>query len=111
METDNWERDPQVRFLRRLFAGIETAQRDLLERLGISLLDERLNRWRPATLSLFEKVWALSARQGASMDESEIAQVYLHCLITILGRQGLDIPAGILPENKPITHWIKEILR
>jgi hypothetical protein len=111
LETDTWGRDPQVQYLRSLFTAIETAQRDLLERLGISLYDERLSRWRPATLKLFEKVWALSARRGASLDEKAIAEVYLHCLVTILGPQEMDIPWEGLPENKTIIHWIKEVQR
>jgi hypothetical protein len=111
LKPDTWGMDPQVQYIRRLFTGMEKAQRDLLERLGFSLYDDRLGPWRQATLSLFEKVWALSARQGTQMEEKDLVQVYLLCLITILNRSGTDIPAGIVSENKMITNWIKEVGR
>ena len=82
-----------------------------MEKLDISLYDERLGPWRQATLSLFEKVWALSVRRDTLVEEKDIVQTYLHSLVTILGRQGMDIPAEVFSENKIITNWIKEVQR
>ncbi|MBA4393713.1 MAG: hypothetical protein C0407_09195 [Desulfobacca sp.] len=111
LKNDDWGLDPQVQFIRRLFSGMEKAQRDFFNTLGLSPYDQRLGPWRQATLNLFEKVWALSAGRGLPLEEKDIVQAYLHCLISVLGRQNMAIPAGLLQENAIISDWIKEVQR
>lgn len=110
LETDHWDSDPQVQSVRHLFAAIEAGQKDLLEKLGISPYDVRLGPWRQSTLNLFEKVWGLAIRRGASLDERETVLIYKHSLLVILGKDGLSIPEGVFAKNESIPQWIREVL-
>ena len=109
MNTDDWSRDPQVQYIRRLFAGMETAQKDFLMTLGLSPLDPRLGPWRQAALILFEKVWAQAARCHTALEEKDIVQVYMHSLGAVLSAQNMTIPEGLLSPDETISKWIKEV--
>ncbi|MCX8110867.1 MAG: hypothetical protein N3D15_06425 [Syntrophorhabdaceae bacterium] len=108
MNMDEWGMDPQVRFLRRAFSEMEKAQRDLLQRLNISLFDERLRRIRDGALRFFEKAWGLSVRRDISMDEKDIVNLYVHCLAHIMERYRIEIPPDILPRDEKIKRLIQE---
>lgn len=100
--------DPQVRFLRRAFSQMETAQRDLLERLNISLFDERLRRIRDGALKFFEKAWRLSVRWDMTMDEKDIVNLYIHSLGHIIERYRIEVPPDILPHDEKIKRLVQE---
>ncbi len=111
MERDDWGRDPQVMRLRRIFARIEAAQKAFLHELNISPFDDRLRRWREGALSLFEKVWMLSARKGFSMDEEAVSEMYLRCLAHFLKLNRISVPSELLPSDEGINGLIGEALK
>jgi hypothetical protein len=106
---DDWGRDPSVRAMRRVFASMEAAQKELLKALGLSPLDQRLRRWRERALGAFEASWARSARFGLELSETEAGALYVHCLGKIMVRDGVDVPAGILPESEKLRKILKEV--
>ena len=99
METDEWGKDPSVRAMRLVFAGIEERQDSFLHDLRISRLDSRLRQWRKDALQLFEQSWARGTRKGIRLEEKDLADLYAHCLATVLTRSGIEAPAGALPDN------------
>ncbi len=109
MDVDQFGHDPQVRFLRRAFAAMEASQNKLLKELNISFFDERLKRIRSATLRLFEKVWMAHNRWDVSIDEKEMADIYLHCLAHILNVHRINIPKGLFSTNERIDKIIREV--
>lgn len=108
---DQFAGDPQVRYLRRVFAGIEWKQRELLERIGISLTDYRLKRVREAALKHFEKAWMLAGRRGVTETEDEIGNLYVLCLARILAGNRISVPDKFLPSNPKMNDVIKEIFQ
>jgi hypothetical protein len=111
MAGSDWGADPQVRYLRQVFAHIEETQGEFLHSINISPFDDRLRRWRDAALKLFEKMWMLSAGQGTSMDEEEISKMYLHCLAHFLRLNRVEVPQEILPASENVSRLIKEALK
>lgn len=77
METDEWGKDPQVRFLRRVFSHMEEAQKGLLDKIGISLFDERLKRIRDGALTIFERAWAMALRKDMNLEEKDLVHLYI----------------------------------
>ena len=110
-DMDTWDRDPSVRFMRKVFKNMETVQHELLKRLAISPYDPRIRRWREKTRALFEKAWGVANRNGISMDEAKASAVYCHCLAKVIDTEGYDIPEGIVPELKDIAWLFKEVLQ
>lgn len=107
---DQFGGDPQVQYLRRVFAQIEKGQGELLERLGVSPSDYRLRRVREGTLRLFEKAWTEAARRGdLALKEDEIAILYLHCLARILAGNRIAVPAGAVPRHEKIEAFLKGV--
>ncbi len=108
---DEWGQDPAVQGMRRVFARMESLQRDLLERLNLSLLDERLRRCRELSRNLFEKAWPLAQRKGLTRTEGDTASLYLHCLVTILNWEKVTVPEDVFSGEKKITLFMKENFR
>jgi hypothetical protein len=111
MAGNDWGADPQVRYLRQVFTGMESAQRQFLKSINISPFDDRLRRWREAALKLFEKTWALSARQGLSEGEGDISKMYLHCLAHFLRLNRIEVPQEVLPASENVSQFIREALK
>ena len=61
---DEWEKDPRVLFMRRVFAAIETRQGELLDRLNIHWTDRGLKVSGSMALRLFERIWAGAVKGG-----------------------------------------------
>jgi hypothetical protein len=110
-EVDEWGKDPQVRYLRQVFARIDALQGELLERLNISPFDYRLSRIRDAALKSFEKAWVLAVNRGIATNEEEIATLYIHCLARMLSANCINVPVDILPAHEKIAGIIKEVLK
>jgi hypothetical protein len=108
---NDWGADPQVRYMRQVFAHIEATQDEFLCRISISPFDDRLRRWRDAALGLFEKTWMLSARQNTSADVGEISRMYLHCLAHFLRLNRVEVSQELLPASENISRLIKEALK
>jgi len=111
MAQTDWGADPQVRYLRQVFARIETTQTQFLKKVNISPFDDRLRRWREAALKLFERTWMLSARRGLSVGEEEISHMYLHCLAHYLRLNRIEISREALPEGETMERLIREALK
>ena len=105
---DDWDQDPAVQSMRRVFAHMETAQGKLLGRLNISPYDDRLRRWREEARPLFERTCALAAKRGVVMSEENAASIYLHCLGQTLSLDGVEGPSDALPSDEGIISFLSE---
>jgi hypothetical protein len=108
-DRDEWGKDPSVQIMRRVFKEMEKAQHELLERLNIPPYDLRIRRWRDQALSLFERAWGIANRIGVPIDEQTASAVYVHCLAKIMGSEGIEVPAGTLPEAKSVESILREV--
>ena len=108
-DTDQWGKDPSVQIMRRVFKGMEKAQHELFKGLNIVPYDLRIRRWREQALALFERTWDIANRMRVTMDELTASSIYVHCLAKIVGSEGINIPAGILPEAQKELRVLKEV--
>lgn len=106
---DEWGRDPTVRAMRRVFAAMEAAQKELLKALSLSPLDRRLRRWRERALAAFDAAWARSGRAGVELGEPEAGVLYVHCLAKIMTREGIEVPTEVLPRNEKLQKILREV--
>ena len=106
---DEWSRDPTVRAMRRVFAAMEKAQKEFINNLGLSPLDPRMRRWRERALAAFDASWARNARTGVQLSETETGALYVHCLGNIMNREGIDVPAEILPRSEKLQKILREV--
>jgi hypothetical protein len=111
MEQDAFGHDPQVLYMRRVFAHTEKAQNNLLEKIGMDRFDERLRRFREMALKLFEKTWGTAIQRGVVEKEEDAAVLYLYCLSHALSTKGIAVPSNALPEHKEIQKFVKEVLK
>ncbi len=110
-ESDTFGRDPQVQYMRRIFANMEKAQEALLERIDMAPFDERLRGFRDMALKLFERTWAIAMQKGIIESEKDAALLYLYCLSHALSARGVNVPSDALPEHKEIHQFMKETLK
>jgi len=108
---DEWGRDPAVQRMRRVFAQMEKFQQDLIERLKLSPLDERLRRVRELACHLFEQAWPLAQRKGLTQNEADIANLYLHCLVKMLNGEGIKTPSDMFLGDQKIFQFLSEKFR
>lgn len=110
MDIDEFGRDPQVLAMRRVFAGMEAAQQELLSKINVAPLDPRLRRWREKAFSLFQRAWAIGARKGMRLNEEDLAAVYVHSMVRVIGQErGLPLEAGPLPGDASIVRLVEEV--
>jgi len=88
---DDWDRDPSVRAMRRLFARMESQQKELLQQLGMSPYDPRLRSCREGARALFERMLSRFA-EGQGRAEEDTAALYIRCFIQTLRQHGLRVP-------------------
>jgi hypothetical protein len=110
-ESDAFSNNPQVQYMRRVFAHIEKAQNILLERIGVTCFDERLRGFREMALKLFEKTWGTAMQRGVVENEEDAATLYLYCFSYALSTRGIAMPSDALPEHKGIQKLAKEALK
>lgn len=108
-EMDEWGRDPSVRAMRRVFAAMESTQEEFIEHLGLSPFDPRMRRWRERALAVFDASWARASRAGVELSESEAGVLYVNCLGKLISREGLEVPAEILPRSEKIERLLREV--
>jgi hypothetical protein len=108
-DTDEFGRDPQVLYLRRVFDRIETTQKSFLDQSGVLPFDERLKRARESALHLFERGWMMSNRKGIQLSEEELGLLYLACLARMLKSRGANIPERLVPSDERIAEIMKEL--
>ncbi len=108
---DEWGQDPSVQKMRRIFAHMEKYQEDLIERLNLSPLDERLRRVRELTRHLFEQAWPLAQRKGLTPNEEDVASLYLHCFVKMLNWEGVKVHSYLFLGDQKIHQFLNEKLR
>lgn len=109
-DVDTFGRDPQVRYMRRIFASLEEAQNEFLGSADISPADERLRRVREHALRLFERSWiAILERTNAAADDIA-ADIYLVCLGRALTQSGFTVPEDLLAGKNNIGKLVDEVL-
>jgi hypothetical protein len=108
---DRWDRDPSVQMMRRVFARMENLQAELIERLRLSPVDERLRRIRELARGLFEKAWPVARRRGVVNSEEEVATLYIHCLIKILEWERIEVPGEVFLSDPKLVHFLSENFR
>ena len=106
---DEWDRDPSVRAMRRVFAAMEAAQKEFIKNLDLSIFDPRMRRWRERALAAFDASWARTARTGVELSETETGALYIHCLGRIMTREGMEVPPEILPGSEKLQKILKEV--
>ncbi|RPJ02254.1 MAG: hypothetical protein EHM36_12720 [Deltaproteobacteria bacterium] len=108
---DEWGHDPTVQKMRRVFARMETLQRDLLDRLKLPPLDERLRRGRELARNLFEKAWPLAQRRGLIEGEEDMAKLYLHCFVRILDWERIPVSGEVFVSDPKLVQFLIEDFR
>ncbi len=109
MEQGQWEKEPSVRSMRRVFKNMETLQSELLDRLGIQSIDRRLGPVRKTALHLFEQAWSGSARRRIRLEEKDAGDLYVRCLAKALQTGGIAVPLTLLPNNRTAERALEEI--
>jgi len=107
---DEWGRDPGVRFMRRVFAAMETASTALLAASGIPPLEPRLRGWRERALGLFERTWAEAGRRGLQMTAERAAAIYAACLTRIMTSEGVTVQKWEWLGDRVVDDFLKEVL-
>lgn len=107
---DEWDRDPSVQMMRKIFSQMEKAQGELLKDLDLSPFDQRLRDGREDARDLFERFWPIATRQGVVVGEREAASLYIHCLAHALSQRGVEAPKKASEENEKIVRFLKERL-
>lgn len=107
---DEWGRDPSVKAMRRIFKAMEKSLNDLLEQLNISPFDHRIKGWLEQALAKYERAWGEASRMGVPMDEKMAPAVYAHCLVKIIGSEGIKIPEGLLAIEKDVARLISDLV-
>jgi hypothetical protein len=105
---EEWEKDPGVLSMRRVFAAIERCQAELLEQMNIDWKEKGLRSMRKAALLLFERTWAGASDRGVRLDGEDAVDLYVHCLARVLHTRGLSVPAESLPDNGAIRRLMEE---
>jgi len=107
---DEWGRDPSIRAMRRVFQEMEKSLDDLLEQLNISPFDHRIRGWLEQALANYERIWAEASRKGVRMEENMAAPVYTHCLVKVIGAEGIELPENQSTANKDIERELRFFL-
>ena len=105
---DDWGHDPSVQSMRRVFARMESAQKELLEFLNISPLNPILRRRREGARTFFERLWPVAAQRGVVVNEEDAVSLYIHCLARTFRSDGVEVPGEALPRDKRIIKFLSE---
>jgi hypothetical protein len=108
---DEWGRDPSVQAMRKVFNGMEKSLEEILRRLDISPYDHRIRGWLEKALAKFERSWDVANQIGIRMNEKIAPAVYARCLAKIMGSEGIEIPQGLLPQEKEAERLMQEIFK
>ncbi|MDD4197655.1 MAG: hypothetical protein PHT96_14795 [Syntrophorhabdaceae bacterium] len=110
-DIDAFGSDPQVRYMRCVFASLEAVQKVFLESARISPTDERLRKVREKALRFFERSWVgVLQRTNAAADDIA-PDIYLLCLGRALSLSGFEVPDTALPGNAGLKKLVDEVLK
>jgi hypothetical protein len=88
---------------------MEGAQKRLMKDMGLSPFDQRLRRWRERALAAFDAAWARGARTGVELNETEAGELFVHCLVMIMTREGMEVPVEMLPRSEKLQKILREV--
>jgi hypothetical protein len=111
MGMDEWGRDPSVQAMRKVFKAMETSLEEILKRLDISPYDNRIREWLEKALAKFERSWSVAHQMGIPMDEETAPAVYARCFAKVIGSEGIEIPRGLLPQEKEAERLVHEVFK
>jgi len=103
---DEWGRDSSVKAMRRVFKEMEKSLNDFLEQLNISPFDHRIKGWLEQTLAKYERALGEASRMGVPMDEKMAPAIYVHCLVKVIGSEGIKIPESLFAIEKDISDLV-----
>jgi hypothetical protein len=109
-DIDSFGRDPQVRYMRRIFASLEAAQEKFLGSVRISPVDGRLRQAREHALRLFERSWAAVLQRTDAAADDIAGDIYLICLGRALTLSGFTVPDDSLPQRGDLKKLVDEAL-
>ncbi len=107
---DEWDNDPSVQMMRKIFSQMEKGQEELLGGLKISPFDQRLRDGREYARDLFERLLPLATRRGIIAGEKDAALLYVHCLAHALSRRGVEAASKGSEENEEMVRFFRENL-
>jgi hypothetical protein len=107
---DEWGRDPSIRAMRRVFRAMEKSLDDLLEQLDISPFDHRIRSWLEQALARYELAWKEASHKGIRLDEKMASALYDHCLVKVIGAEGIKIPENQSIADKDVESEIRSLL-
>ncbi len=107
---DEWGQDPSVQRMRRIFAHMEQAQKQLLSDLGIGGFDPRLREVRTQARILFDRFWPEASRRRLVGGEETPVPFYMHCFSRTLSQTGIEVPSQVFQTNEKIVHFLNEVL-
>jgi len=107
---DEWGRDPSIKAMRRVFRAMEKSLDDLLEQLDISPFDHRIRGWLEQALAKYESAWGAASRKGVRLDEKTASALYAHCLVKVIGAEGIKIPENQSIADKDVEREIRSLL-
>ena len=110
-ENDEWDKDPSVQKMRKVFGSMENACRAFLKELQLSPFDPRLRQWRERALVIFERVWAYAARRGSTISEGNAADLYIFALSRVMVSEGIEISEGLFPQNPDVLKLFQEAFK
>jgi len=107
-QPDDWGRDPQVQALRRVFAALERAGKELLAAAGVEPWDPRLRAWREAARRRFQEAWPRALEQGLAREPQAAARLYALGLASVLAHEGLAAPLAAQPGDRDLAAALGE---
>jgi hypothetical protein len=111
MDMNEWGRDASVQAMRKVFKGMEKSLEEILGQLDIAPYDPRIRGWLEKALAKFETSWVVANQMGIIMNEKIAPVIYTHCLTKVIGCEGIEIPEGILTEEKDTARLIHEVFK
>ena len=108
---DDWGKDPSVQAMRRVFKAMEKSKNEILVRLHIPPFDLRIRGWLEKALAAFERTSSAANQMGLTMDEKRASVIYARCFSKVIGSEGIEIPAGLIPEDKETERLINEVFK
>ncbi len=106
---DEWAQDPSVQTMRRIFAGMEEAQKQLLNDLGLGGFDPRLREVRTQARVLFDRLWPEAVRSRLVAGEERPVLFYMHCFCRMLTQRGIEVPSHVFRSNEKVVQFLNRV--
>jgi len=90
---------------------MEESLDDILDQLSLDPFDLRIRGWLEQALARYERAWSLAGRLGIGMDEKMAPAVYAHCLLKVIGSEGVKIPDSLWSPDQSVQKLIAEVFK